>query len=180
MVGLPVQVSKIRLQSLYRTSQIRRSEDGLAIENAESFLQRCDLFLATGDTFLVSLAGIQARWLKLLVVLEGGVQFLLCSIEVGLGLLRACSSFCFLPDLLSMSLDFASLSAEESDMNSSYSFLPSASAVLVSDSRRAKSDWMTSIMPTTPPLSPPMPLYGSSGISGCFSCINAVASPALA
>merc|ERR1719223_2651326 len=51
-------------------------------------------------------------------------------------------------------------------MKVSYSCTAAASAAEVSASKRAKSDSITSSMPTTPPFSACMPLYGASKISG--------------
>merc|ERR1719265_2075388 len=97
---------------------------------------------------------------------------------------RANSSSCFFCDLFVTSLVLLALSVLESAMNDSYSFCAVVSAESVSDSKRAKSDSMTSSMLTTPPLSPPMPLYAESQIGGgswpTRPCTNAVASAALA
>merc|ERR1719195_372312 len=76
---------------------------------------------------------------------------------------------CFFVVLCSMSVSFADLSTLESVMNESYSFCAEASAADVSASSLAKSDSITSNMPTTPPFSACIPLYGESKISGiCF------------
>merc|ERR1719465_130424 len=62
--------------------------DILAIENAEGLLQGLDLFFAACNTVLIAFACINAGWLELLVIRKRCVQFLLCSIEVSLGLLK--------------------------------------------------------------------------------------------
>merc|ERR1719473_904543 len=63
--------------------------DVLTIQNAKGLLQRFDFFLATGHTVLIALSCIHAGWLELLVVRECSIQFLLCSIKIGLGLLKS-------------------------------------------------------------------------------------------
>merc|ERR1719335_1452709 len=144
--------------ALEKFNEVLISRDILTIENAKGLLQGLDLFLAACNTVLVALTCINARWLKLLVVCKRSIQFLLSSVKVCLGLLEGLLMVLLLSGLVLDVLGLLRLSTDESPMNSSYCFWASASAALVSDSRRAKSDWITSIMPTTPPFSDCMPL----------------------
>merc|ERR1719473_91754 len=63
--------------------------DVLTIQNAKGLLQRFDFFLATGHTVLIALSCIHAGWLELLIVRECSIQLFLCSIKIGLGLLKS-------------------------------------------------------------------------------------------
>merc|ERR1719235_3137390 len=62
--------------------------DVLAIEDAESLLQRLDLFLSAGNTILVADTSINTRGLQLLIVCQSSVKLLLRAIEVCLLLLK--------------------------------------------------------------------------------------------
>merc|ERR1719191_2092004 len=64
------------------------SRDVLTIENAKGLLQGLDLFLAACNAVLVAFTCINTGWLELLVVGKGSIQFLLCAIEICLGLLE--------------------------------------------------------------------------------------------
>merc|ERR1719197_427098 len=48
------------------------------------FLERLDLFLAAGNTILVTDTRINARWLKLVEVGKSGIELLLGTLQIGL------------------------------------------------------------------------------------------------
>merc|ERR1719313_3037732 len=136
----------------------RSALDILAGEDLKRLLQGLDLGLATRDALFVAHARVDAARLQLVVVGQRRVQLPLRTLEVFLVISNSASFRVLSFSLLSASAAIVALSTPPSDMNVLYSEAALSSSDVVSLSRRAKSEAITSSMPTTPPPSAPMPL----------------------
>merc|ERR1740123_2773701 len=60
----------------------RCSSHILSVQDSQSFLQRLDLFLSTGNPVIVADSRVYTRGLQLVEVGKGGIQFLLRALEI--------------------------------------------------------------------------------------------------